>query len=236
MPLPVRRLAAPLAVGLLTAAIWAVLTPGAAVAAPRYRVTFLGGTPSGLLGCSAHPDVARLRVPAESTVTVVNQLGQRAELVVNSVDYGPVPAGQQVGVVVHHGPVQLMLVPGCQLTGRTEPVTIEVTGVPAGSPAPGSTIPAATVPSARSSGPGAVQGSGTLADPQPAAPTGLGVGSADRVPRTPHFSGLLLLVAATLVVGVSIMAIRGKTGDRVPIMRSAGHAAPRHARAADKFR
>ncbi len=211
-----RRVQRLLVVGLVTAASWAALTPVAALAAPRSRVTFLGGTPSGLLGCSAHPDVTRLRVPAQSTVTVLNRLGQRAQLVVNSVDYGPIPTGQQRDVIVLQGPVRLTLVPGCQLTDRTQPVLIEVTGVPVGVPADSATP--------------------STADPATVVPAVVEVGAAGQIPAAPHFSGLLFLIATTMVVGVSIMTIRGKTGNRPATIRSTGPVSPRHRRATDKFR
>jgi hypothetical protein len=199
---------------LLVVAVCVLLAPGVALAAPRSRVTFLGGTPSGLLGCSAHPDTDRLRVPAESTVTVLNRLGQRAELLVNGTDMGAVRAGQQIGLKMHSGPVRVMLVPGCQLTGVTAAVLIEVTGVPAGLPA----YPEIPL----------VEGA--------AAPVAVELGSAQAA-DDPHFSGLLFLIAATLVVGVSVMAIRGKTSNRPTTIRSDRPARPRHARRpVDKFR
>ncbi len=217
---PLPRLTAAVLLGVLVGALAALLTPGAALAATGHTVTFTGGTATGLLGCTATPNPSSLRVPAESTVTVVNKLRQRAELLVNDVDYGAVPAGNQVGVTVHRGPVLLTLVPGCQLTGAGTPVTIEVTGVPAGQPAP-SLVPSAD-PIA------------SAGDDDADSPGEVDVTSALPVPPPRHASRLLELVAGILIVGVSIMAIRAKLAERASSMPSDGQTGSRPARVPHK--
>jgi hypothetical protein len=185
--LPVRVVAL-----LVAGALGGLLAPGRALAATTPQVVFSGGTPDGLLGCAVTVTPAALRVPVESMVLVVNKLNQQAELLVNDVDYGAVPAGHQVGVTLHRGPIRLSLVPGCQLSGHAVASTVEVTG---GAPA--------AAPSVTASASGVPDDSGDVE-----------VSAARPVHRPHHVSGLLVLVAGVLIVGVSIMAIRGKIAER----------------------
>ncbi len=217
MPLSVRRLVALLVAGVSGA----LCAPVAASAAPAAQVTFTGGTPDGLLGCAVAVTPASLRVPVETTVLVVNRLNQQAELIVNDEDYGAVPAGHQVGVTVHRGPVGLSLVPGCQLGGHGTTAVVEVTGAPAQPPASPSAVPgAAGVPGVGDPGaddPGA--DAPGVDDPGADDSGSVEVTSAHPVTPPRRASGLLVLVAATTVLGVSIMAFRAKTALRPASIR-----------------
>jgi hypothetical protein len=220
-----------------------LLGPGTARAATP-TVTFHGGC--GLLGvgASSRPDPASLSVSAGAPVAFVNQLGQSAELMINGVDRGSVPADHQVSMAFRPGRVSVSLVPACLLGGGgAGTATITVTaatghGSPSGpgspsnrgspeartSPGAGvqpSTAPGAAAPPDRGvvpspAGSVSATGGGDIS-PDPV-PTGDGVAAVGPVlpgpPGRPAPSGLLVLVAAICVVGVSIAAVRAIIAQR----------------------
>jgi hypothetical protein len=117
----------------------ALLAPVPAHAAGS-TVTFHGGC--GLLGVGvgavSHPDTSAVTVPAGSTVTFVNRLGESGELMINGASRRTVPADGQVGVVFQPGQASVSLVPACLLgIGGADSVTVTVTPVSSAAPSPG---------------------------------------------------------------------------------------------------
>src|SRR5262245_26439489 len=125
MPRPLRHRLAPL---LTAACLGGVLFGLGTAEAATPTVTFHGGC--GLLGvgASSRPDPASLSVSAGASVAFVNQLGQSAELMIDGVHRGSVPADHQVSVAFRAGRVSVSLVPACLLgDGKAGAATITVT-------------------------------------------------------------------------------------------------------------
>lgn len=92
------------------------------------HVTFSGGG-LGLLLCGSHPDVAQIRVGAESKVRLTNGLGLAATLTIDGAASAPVASGETVEVQFHRGPVTIGMEPDCalNLNRSFEQLTVEVT-------------------------------------------------------------------------------------------------------------
>ncbi|AEV89222.1 Myosin light chain kinase 2, skeletal/cardiac muscle [Actinoplanes sp. SE50] len=117
------------------------------------RVTFDGGMLG--LSCGSKPSVERLRVPAESTLHVVNRTGHNARLELAGAPRGVIPENGAAEVVFRRGTTPVVLDPDC--AGSDDPVPMLVTAVPSTpsalpDPAPGGsnagTLPAIVAGSA----------------------------------------------------------------------------------------
>lgn len=158
-----------------------------------------------LLGirCRARLEAATLTVPAETTVKVVNRTSRRAVLVLDGVPRGEIPHGGSARVLFHHGPVSVELRPICVFSaGATLRVEVGPAEFSAGTADPWA--PSAARPGAAE---GFVPGLGWGG--RAAAEATGGEPVRDRGP-----TGLLALVAAVCVVGVSAGAIRAINAQR----------------------
>jgi hypothetical protein len=119
------RLAAS-AVALLSAALTVGASPAYAADGPT--VEFSGGSMLNLLVCKSQPSTAKLTVPAESRVTFVNRLGQKATLRVDgkAASDTAIGANQAVPVVFHYGPVNVSMTFDCGVGVVEEFKTVSV--------------------------------------------------------------------------------------------------------------
>jgi hypothetical protein len=192
----------------------ALLAPGSALAAAP-AVAFQGGC--GLLGvgASSRPDTGAVTVPAGSTVTFVNHLGQSAHLMINGADRGVVPADNQVAVLFRQGRVNVSMLPGCLVGGSGQVGAVTVTVLPAadqgssvtaGSPdgrssRAGGKSPEAKAAASASPAPGGVAASVDPAAPAPAGGTALSAnGGLDATPD-PAVPSLDSVAVGTVVPG-----------------------------------
>jgi hypothetical protein len=122
------------------------------------QVVFAG---SGMLAlsCAAEPDVRSLKVPADSTVRVVNDTGHGADLLLDGRSHGQIPKNGSTQVVFRRGTVAVALDPDCMGGDQSESVFVTTapaagptsTSTPAPIPVPGSSSGPVVLPS--SSGP-----------------------------------------------------------------------------------
>jgi hypothetical protein len=154
------------------------------------------------LRCRAESEPETLSVSAESEVRVVNRTGRRAVLIIDGVARGEIPEGSSAEVLFHHGPVIVALRPICVLAAEAalrvdvEPPALSASGLsspsPFGRPGPAE---------------GYLPGLGWSG--RPAAEVSGARPVRDRGP-----TGLLALVAAVCVFGVSAGAIRAINAQR----------------------
>lgn len=171
------------------------------------EVRFRGGALVGVgtLVCTAEPDQANLRVAAGTMVTFVNHTGRRATLRVDGRDAGRIRPNQAVPVVFHGGPVVVSMIPECRfnLNHAFGSVTVAVEAAVQPDPEHGPAGRGAAEVSRIGDPVAAATGKVAIAPPVPAAPA----------PARPD--GLMALVAAICVVGVSAGAIRAILTQRV---------------------
>ncbi|MEV4754003.1 hypothetical protein AB0J86_02655 [Micromonospora sp. NPDC049559] len=229
MPSPTRHRRATVAVAALFAGAPSLASSVATAGPPpdpardgRPEVVFTGG---GLfrVRCGVEPKPTSLRLPPESSLRVVNDTGRSARLLLDGVAQGEIPGGSAGDVLVHRGPVSVALRPDCLLTDEAA-VRVEVQAVPVGA------VP--TGPEAMSSGDlagagdragGAAPGASSATRPgvaEDAPPLNWARGPAAepagqiRPVREGGPVGLLALIAAICVVGVSAGAIRAIIAQR----------------------
>lgn len=132
------------------------------------QVVFAG---QGILdvACAADPSVRSLRVPAESTVRVVNSTGRAADLLLDGRSQGGIPENGSTRVIFRRGTVAMSVAPACLLA--TESARVLVTTTPAAAPiAVGSTAtPAASGRATTPSGSASPTASATAGPRSPSA-------------------------------------------------------------------
>lgn len=212
---------------LATAAVIAepALPPGVSVPDSGRDLIFEGGRRLGVR-CLARPSVATMTIPAETTVRVVNRTGLRSRLLLDGVARGELAGGAAVDVLFHHGPVTVGLHPICVFTTGLA-VRVEVgpppdhllgggtpngdplgggvsNGDPLGGGTPGQAAAGRLEPSVSLTAHRLTWASGLAAEP---------IGPIGPV-RDDGPTGLLALVAAICVVGVSAGAVRAIIAQR----------------------
>ncbi|WP_275415652.1 hypothetical protein [Virgisporangium aliadipatigenens] len=150
------------------------LAAGAANAAPSDpSVAFSGGSVLNMLVCRSEPSTGRLTVPADSRVSFVNRLGQRAALRVDGHTVANVGANQTVPVTFSRGPASVTMAFECD-AGLVEEFKTATVAVSAPEPRE---APAAAA-NARAAAPAPQAGSGGGQANAPAAGRGGGGGAA----------------------------------------------------------
>lgn len=144
-----RATAMALAAGFGLAPLLAAQAAHAGRAQSSRQVVFDDGGGVFDLSCGARPDVRRLRVPAESTVRVVNNTRHRAELRLDGRSQGGIPKHGSAQVVFHRGTVAVSLNPDCMMGDESAPVL--VTASPSADPSGPTEPPPVPSPTASSS-------------------------------------------------------------------------------------
>lgn len=132
-----RGLAFAATAALVAGPLLAGVVPGAAGATPpaaSETVTFSGGCGVLGVGASSEPDVDALEVPAGAKLTFVNDLGQRATLLLDGERAAQVDRGDAVPVTFHSGRVEVSMRLQCLLQRQAGTVAVDV--VPAASAPP----------------------------------------------------------------------------------------------------
>ena len=87
------------------------------------QVVFGGGGVLGL-SCAARPNVEAMRVPAGTTLRVVNRTGHRAKLRLNGASQGQLADDGATEVVFRRGTVAVMMEPDCALREASTPAVV----------------------------------------------------------------------------------------------------------------
>jgi len=125
-----------------------LLVGGLAHAADPPTVTFSGGDLLGL-ACGSRPDVDSVSVSEGTAVTVANDTGATARVVVSGQTVLTLEDGAAGALTLAAGSHQVVLVPQCLLVTLTAPLTVTVTPAPAPpSPSPESSPPSEDPPTA----------------------------------------------------------------------------------------
>jgi len=101
-----------------------------------HQVTFAGGGMFGL-SCHSRPDIESMRVPAESTVRVLNRTGHDANLQLGDDIKGMLPDNRSTDVVFRRGTTALSLTPTCAFGNDATAVLVTAQpSAPAATPGP----------------------------------------------------------------------------------------------------
>nr|MDT0663126.1 hypothetical protein [Micromonospora sp. DSM 115978] len=169
--------------------------------APAGSIVFRADVLLGLR-CRASAEASPAPAPAGTALRVANRTGRRAVLLVDGVARGELAAGSEAELVVHRGPVAVTVRPICAFATEAT-VRVEV-GSAESSDAADPRAPSAVRPGAAE---GYHPGLGWQGHPA------VDVSGVEPV-RDRGPTGLLALLAAVCVVGVSAGAIRAITAQR----------------------